>query len=87
MIVTLLLDKNSGNLLKEPQFVFSGVTNEEDLAPVEEQMKRQIIEFCAKFLRSKTQEQLQKDVMQIVRKNFFSAIDRAPWAFVNIYSV
>ena len=87
VIVTLLLDKKTGGLIQEPQFVFSGVTNDEDLAPVEEQLKRQIIEHCAKYLKGKTHEQMQKDVMQLVRKNFFAAIDRAPWTFVNIYSV
>ena len=87
MIVTLLLDKKTGGLIQEPQFVFSGVTNDEYLAPVEEQLKRQIIEHCAKYLKGKTHEQMQKDVMQLVRKNFFAAIDRAPWTFVNIYSV
>ncbi len=87
VIVTLLLDRNSGGLIKEPQFVFSGVTNEDDLVEVEEQIKRQIIEHMAKYQHTKTEEQLQKDTMQIVRKNFFSSIDRAPWTFVNIYSV
>ncbi len=87
VIVTLLLDKKSGGLIKEPQFVFSGVTNEEDLVGVEEQIKRQIIEHLAKYQHIKTEEQLQKDTMQIVRKNFFASIDRAPWTFVNIYTV
>ena len=87
VIVTLLLDKNSGGLIKEPQFVFSGVTNEDDLIQLEDQMKRQIIEHCSKFLKSKSEEQIQKDVMQMVRKNFFQSIDRAPWTFVNIYTV
>jgi len=87
VIVTLLLDKNSGNLLKEPQFVFSGVTNEEDLIQSEEQIKRQIIEHVAKVHNTRTEEQLQKDTMQLVRKNFFAAIDRAPWTFVNVYSI
>ena len=44
VIVTLLLDKKTEGLIKEPQFVFSGVTNEEDLIQAEEQIKRQIIE-------------------------------------------
>ena len=87
VIVTLLLDKNNGTLLKEPQFVFSGVTNEEDLIQTEEQIKRQVIEYIAKVGGTRTEEQLQKDTMQIVRKNFFSTIDRAPWTFVNIYSI
>ena len=87
VIVTLLLDKKSGSLLKEPQFVFSGVTNEEDLIQAEEQIKRQIIEHIAKNQHTRTEEQLQKDTMQIVRKNFFSTIDRAPWTFVNVYSI
>lgn len=87
VIVTLLLDKNSGGLIKEPQFVFSGVTNEEDLVSVEEQIKRQVIEHCAKVQNNRTEEQLQKDIMQMVRKNFFASIDRAPWTFVNIYRV
>ena len=87
VIVTLLRDKNSGGLIKEPQFVFSGVTNEADLVETEEQMKRQIIEHFAKNQHTRTEEQLQKDTMQIVRKNFFSSIDRAPWTFVNIYSL
>ena len=87
VIVTLLLDKKSGGLIKEPQFVFSGVTNEEDLVQAEEQIKRQVIEHGAKNMHTRTEEQLQKDIMQIVRKNFFSTIDRAPWTFVNIYSI
>lgn len=87
VIVTLLLDKKSGGLIKEPQFVFSGVTNEEDLVEVEEQIKRQVIEHVAKYQHTKTEEQLQKDTMQIVRKNFFASIDRAPWTFVNVYSI
>ncbi len=87
VIVTLLLDKNSGGLIKEPQFVFSGVTNDEDLVIVEEQIKRQVIEHVSKYQHTKTQEQLQKDTMQIVRKNFFSSIDRAPWTFVNVYTI
>ncbi len=87
VIVTLLLDKNSGGLIKEPQFVFSGVTNEDDLVQAEEQIKRLIIEHCAKVQHTHTEEQLQKETMQIVRKNFFSSIDRAPWTFVNVYSV
>ena len=87
VIVTILLSKASGGLIKEPQFVFSGVTNEEDLVLVEEQIKRQIIEHCAKYQHTKTEEQFQKDIMQIVRKNFFASIDRAPWTFVNIYSI
>ena len=87
VIVTLLRDRNSGGLIKEPQFVFSGVTNEADLVETEEQIKRQIIEHFAKNQHTRTEEQLQKDTMQIVRKNFFSTIDRAPWTFVNIYSL
>ncbi|MBR6089710.1 MAG: ribonuclease J [Anaerolineaceae bacterium] len=87
MIVTLLLDKKSGGLLKEPQFVFSGVTNDDDLVQAEEQFKRQIIEHCAKVQHSRTEEQLQKEITQMVRKNFFASIDRAPWTFVNIYSL
>ena len=87
VIVTLLLDKKSGGLIKEPQFVFSGVTNEDDLVSVEEQIKRQVIEHLAKYQHTKTEEQLQKDTMQIVRKNFFASIDRAPWTFVNVYSI
>ena len=87
VIVTLLLDKNTGTLIKEPQFVFSGVTNEEDLVAAEEQIKRLIIEHCSKVQRTRTEEQLQKEVMQMVRKNFFATIDRAPWAFVNVYSI
>ena len=87
VIVTLLRDKKSGGLIKEPQFVFSGVTNESDLVETEEQIKRQIIEHFAKNQQTRTEEQLQKDTMQIVRKNFFSTIDRAPWTFVNIYSL
>lgn len=87
VIVTLLLDKKSGNLLKEPQFVFSGVTNEDDLVQAEEQIKHQIIEHIAKAHGTRTEEQLQKDTMQIVRKNFFTSIDRAPWTFVNVYSI
>ena len=87
VIVTLLLDKKTNGLIKEPQFVFSGVTNEEDLVQAEEQIKRQVIEHCAKNMHTRTEEQLQKDIMQIVRKNFFSTIDRAPWTFVNIYSI
>ena len=87
VIVTILLSQASGGLIKEPQVVFSGVTNEEDLIQVEEQIKRQIIEHCAKYQHTKTEEQLQKDIMQLVRKNFFASIDRAPWTFVNIYSI
>ena len=87
VIVTLLLDKQHGGLIKEPQFVFSGVTNEEDLIQAEEQIKRQVIEHCSKNMHTRTEEQLQKDIMQIVRKNFFATIDRAPWTFVNIYSI
>lgn len=87
VIVTLLLDKQHGGLIKEPQFVFSGVTNEEDLIQAEDQIKRQVIEHCAKNMHTRTEEQLQKDIMQIVRKNFFATIDRAPWTFVNIYSI
>lgn len=87
VIVTLLRDKNSGGLIKEPQFVFSGVTNDADLVETEEQIRRQIIEHFAKNQYIRTEEQLQKDTMQIVRKNFFSTIDRAPWTFVNIYSL
>ena len=87
VIVTLLLSKETGGLIKEPQFVFSGVTNDEDLIQAEEQIKRQIIEHCSKNMHTKTEEQLQKDTMQIVRKNFFASIDRAPWTFVNVYSI
>ncbi len=87
VIVTLLLDKKTEGLIKEPQFVFSGVTNEDDLILAEEQIKRQIIEYCAKVQHTKSEEQLQKEVAQIVRKNFFSTIDRAPWTFVNVYSI
>ncbi len=87
VIITLLIDRNSGNLIKEPQMVFSGVMNEEDQKDVEEKIKRQIIEHCAKLLRSKDKDQLEKEVLQISRKIFFSAIDRAPWTFVNIYEV
>ena len=87
VIVTILLDKKTNGLIKEPQFVFSGVTNEEDLVQAEEQIKRQVIEHCAKNMHNRTEEQLQKDIMQIVRKNFFATIDRAPWTFVNIYSI
>ena len=87
VIVTLLLDKQHGGLIKEPQFVFSGVTNEEDLIQAEDQIKRQVIEHCAKNMHTRTEDQLQKDIMQIVRKNFFATIDRAPWTFVNIYSI
>ena len=87
VIVTLLLNKISGQLLKEPQFVFSGVTNEEDLISVEEQIKRQVIERCARIQNNRGEEQMQKEIMQIVRKNFFASVDRAPWTFVNIYSL
>ena len=87
VIVTLLLNKEMTGLIKEPQFVFSGVTNEEDLVEAEEQMKRQIIEYCSRNLKVKSEEQVQKEVKQLVRKNFFQTIDRAPWTFVNIYSV
>ncbi len=86
-IVTLLRDRNSGGLIKEPQFVFYGVTNEADLVEAEEQIKRQIIEHFAKNQHIRTEEQLQKDTMQIVRRNFSSTIDRAPWTFVNMYSL
>ena len=86
-IVTLLRDRNSGGLIKEPQFVFYGVTNEADLVEAEEQIKRQIIEHFAKNQHTRTEEQLQKDTMQIVRRNFSSTIDRAPWTFVNMYSL
>ena len=87
VIVTLLLDKKSGGLIKEPQFVFSGVTNEEDLVEAEEQIKRQVIEHCAKVQHTRTEEQLQKETMQIVRRAFLATIDRAPWTFVNVYSI
>ena len=39
------------------------------------------------MIKGKTEEQLQKDIMQIVRKNFFASVDRAPWTFVNIYTI
>lgn len=87
VIVTLLMDKNSGGLIKEPQLVFSGIMSESDKMDAEEDLKRLIIERCNKLLAAKNNASLEKDVQQIIRKYFFNAIRRSPWAFVNIYTI
>ena len=86
VIVTLLFDKSSGGLFKEPRIQQYGVLAEKEMSEIQEELKKAIIDFCIKN-KNGNKNNLEKDVEQLIRKYFYNAIRRTPWVFVNSFPV
>jgi mRNA degradation ribonuclease J1/J2 len=48
VIITLLFDKSSGGLFKEPRIQQYGVLAEKEMSEIQEELKKAIIDFCIK---------------------------------------
>lgn len=86
VIVTLLFEKTGGGLTKEPKIQQNGVMAEKEMAEIQEELKRMVIERCSKC-KSGSKNNLEKDIEQLVRKYFYNSIRRSPWVFVNTITV
>ncbi len=84
--VTLLFDKKNRGLIREPQITHLGLMTGEVVGTIEEDLKRQIIDYCAKRISSGGNN-IDRGVEQLVRKFFYNATKRSPWVIVNSIAV
>ncbi|MHC1772567.1 MAG: ribonuclease J [Flexilinea sp.] len=82
VMVTLLFDKTSGAIMKEPKIQQNGVIPEKEMTDNQEELKRIVIERCNRY-KSSNKNNLEKDIEQQIRKYFYNSIHRSPWVIVN----
>lgn len=82
VVVSLLFDKKHHGLIQEPGIVHYGLMAGKEIPEVEEELSRQMIEYCAKKSNMESNN-IQKNIEQLVRKFFYNATRRSPWVIVN----
>jgi ribonuclease J len=82
VVVSLVFDKKHHGLIQEPAIVHYGLMAGKEIPEVEEELSRQVIEYCAKKNNMESNN-IQKNIEQLVRKFFYNATRRSPWVIVN----
>ncbi len=82
VVVSLVFDKKHHGLIQEPVIVHYGLMAGKEIPEVEEELSRQVIEYCAKKNNMESNN-IQKNIEQLVRKFFYNATRRSPWVIVN----
>lgn len=85
-VVSLVFDKKHHGLIQEPGIVHYGLMAGKEIPEVEEELSRQVIEYCAKKNNMESNN-IQKNIEQLVRKFFYNATRRSPWVIVNQFYV
>lgn len=86
VVVSLVFDKKHHGLIQEPGIVHYGLMAGKEIPEVEEELSRQVIEYCAKKNNMESNN-IQKNIEQLVRKFFYNATRRSPWVIVNQFYV
>ncbi len=81
VMLTLLLDKSTGTLAKEPRIQQNGVMTDYEMGAIQEDLKKLVIERFNK-VKATNKNNLEKDLEQNIRKYFFNSIRRSPWVQV-----
>lgn len=86
VVVSLVFDRKHHGLIQEPGIVHYGLMAGKEIPEVEEELSRQVIEYCAKKNNMESNN-IQKNIEQLVRKFFYNATRRSPWVIVNQFYV
>lgn len=86
VVVSLVFDRKHHGLIQEPGIVHYGLMAGKEIPEVEDELSRQVIEYCAKKNNMESNN-IQKNIEQLVRKFFYNATRRSPWVIVNQFYV
>ena len=83
VVVTLMMNKNSRGLIREPHIVHYGLMTGKDAPEIEEDLKHAITDYCGKHQNGTDNNLFEKNIEQLTRKFFYNATHRSPWVIVN----
>ena len=82
VVVTLILNRGNNSLIREPKIVHEGLMTEKEMMSYQEELDDLIASTIAKK-NGQSQEALEKNLEQVLRRFFYTTTGRAPWIIVN----
>ena len=82
VVVTLILNRGNNSLIREPKIVHEGLMTEKEMMSYQEELDELIASTIAKK-NGQSQEALEKNLEQVLRRFFYTTTGRAPWIIVN----
>lgn len=82
VVVTLILNRGNNSLIREPKIIHEGLMTDREMTSYQEELDELIASTIAKK-NGQSQEALEKNLEQVLRKFFYTTTGRAPWIIVN----
>ena len=86
VVVTLILNRGNNSLVREPKIIHEGLMTEKEMTSYQSELDELIASTIARKNGQKntqSQEALEKNLEQALRKFFYTTTGRTPWIIVN----